>query len=61
MDLGLQGKTAVITVLVEQNVHQSLRLADRVYVLENGRIVITGGNARRCDYPGLGPETCSGN
>ena len=25
-------------VLVEQNVHQSLRLADRVYVLENGRI-----------------------
>ena len=29
-------------VLVEQNVHQSLRLADRVYVLENGRIVRSG-------------------
>jgi branched-chain amino acid transport system ATP-binding protein len=32
-------------VLVEQNVHQSLRLADRVYVLENGRIVRTGSQA----------------
>ncbi len=29
-------------VLVEQNVHQSLRLADRVYVLQNGRIVRSG-------------------
>jgi branched-chain amino acid transport system ATP-binding protein len=29
-------------VLVEQNVHQSLRLADRVHVLENGRIVMSG-------------------
>ena len=37
-------------VLVEQNVHQSLRLADHVYVLENGRIVqlgIAGGNRSR--------------
>jgi branched-chain amino acid transport system ATP-binding protein len=32
-------------VLVEQNVHQSLRLADRVYVLENGRIVRSGSQA----------------
>ena len=29
-------------VLVEQNVHQSLRLADHVYVLENGRIRSSG-------------------
>ncbi|MGH6922751.1 MAG: ABC transporter ATP-binding protein [Propylenella sp.] len=29
-------------VLVEQNAHQSLRLADHVYVLENGRIVGAG-------------------
>src|SRR5262245_29063287 len=29
-------------VLVEQNVHQSLRLAHRVYVLENGRMVRSG-------------------
>jgi branched-chain amino acid transport system ATP-binding protein len=32
-------------VLVEQNVHQSLRLADRVYVLQNGRIVRSGSQA----------------
>lgn len=35
-----QGGLSVL--LVEQNAHQSLRLADRVYVLENGRIVRTG-------------------
>jgi branched-chain amino acid transport system ATP-binding protein len=29
-------------VLVEQNVHQSLRIATHVYVLENGRIVRSG-------------------
>ena len=29
-------------VLVEQNVHQSLKLADHVYVLENGRIASAG-------------------
>ena len=29
-------------VLVEQNVHQSLRLADVVHVLENGRVVRSG-------------------
>jgi branched-chain amino acid transport system ATP-binding protein len=29
-------------VLVEQNVHQSLRLAHRVFVLENGRVVRSG-------------------
>jgi branched-chain amino acid transport system ATP-binding protein len=38
-----QGGQAV--VLVEQNVHQSLRLADRVHVLENGRIVRSGSPA----------------
>jgi branched-chain amino acid transport system ATP-binding protein len=32
-------------VLVEQNVHQSLRLADQVHVLENGRIVRSGSAA----------------
>ncbi|HEY7458127.1 MAG TPA: ABC transporter ATP-binding protein [Xanthobacteraceae bacterium] len=32
-------------VLVEQNVHQSLRLADQVHVLENGRIVKSGSPA----------------
>jgi branched-chain amino acid transport system ATP-binding protein len=32
-------------VLVEQNVHQSIRLADGVYVLENGWIVRSGSQA----------------
>ena len=32
-------------VLVEQNAHHSLQLADYVYVLENGRIVRSGSRA----------------
>ena len=28
--------------LVEQNAHRALQLADRAYVLENGRIVMSG-------------------
>jgi branched-chain amino acid transport system ATP-binding protein len=32
----------VTILLVEQNVHQALDLADRAYVLENGRTVRTG-------------------
>lgn len=36
----------VTIFLVEQNAHQALRIADRGYVLENGRIVMSGtGNA----------------
>ncbi len=35
-----QGTTVL---LVEQNVYQSLRIADRAYVLETGRVVLTGG------------------
>ena len=29
-------------LLVEQNVHHTLAMCDRAYVLENGRIVLTG-------------------
>jgi branched-chain amino acid transport system ATP-binding protein len=29
-------------LLVEQNVHQSLQIADRAYVLETGRVVLSG-------------------
>lgn len=32
----------VTIFLVEQNANQALKLADRAYVLENGRIVMTG-------------------
>lgn len=35
-------KQGVTIMLVEQNVYQSLRIADRAYVLETGRVVLTG-------------------
>jgi branched-chain amino acid transport system ATP-binding protein len=41
-DLNREGLTCV---LVEQNVAVSLRLADRAYVLENGRVTLAGSGA----------------
>lgn len=35
-------RQGVTILLVEQNVYQSLRIAHRGYVLETGRIVLTG-------------------
>ena len=35
----------ITVLLVEQNVHQSLEIASRAYVLENGHIVLDGGSA----------------
>jgi branched-chain amino acid transport system ATP-binding protein len=32
----------ITVLLVEQNIHKSLEIADRAYVLENGRIVLEG-------------------
>jgi branched-chain amino acid transport system ATP-binding protein len=32
----------VTILLVEQNIHQALKIADRAYVLKNGRIAMTG-------------------
>ena len=40
-------------VLVEQNVAQSLRLADHAYVLENGRIVLSGTGAELLQNDGV--------
>lgn len=34
----------ITILLIEQNVHQSLEIADRAYVLENGRISLQGGS-----------------
>jgi len=45
-------RAAGVTVfLVEQNAHRALQLADRGYVLENGRVVLqdTGANLLRND------------
>jgi branched-chain amino acid transport system ATP-binding protein len=56
-DLNRDGITCL---LVEQNVALSLKLANRAYVLENGRITLTGSGAQllsddrvRCAYLGL--------
>ncbi|HVF90662.1 MAG TPA: ABC transporter ATP-binding protein [Blastocatellia bacterium] len=35
-------REGITILLVEQNVHQSLRFADRAFVLENGRVVLEG-------------------
>lgn len=41
----------VSTLLVEQNAHAALRVADRAYVLEGGRIVLQGGASDLADDP----------
>ena len=35
-------KEGVTILLVEQNVYQSLRISNRAYVLETGRVVLSG-------------------
>ena len=37
--------TGLTVLLVEQNVHLSLEITDRAYVLENGRIIMEGTGA----------------
>ncbi|MCC7426870.1 MAG: ABC transporter ATP-binding protein [Alphaproteobacteria bacterium] len=41
----------IAVMLVEQNVHASLKLAHRAYVLEKGRIVLGGAAAEMLDNP----------
>jgi len=40
-------------VLIEQNVHRSLAVANRVYVLERGRVVFSGTPAEVNEHPAL--------
>lgn len=47
-DINAQGLTIL---LVEQNVRQALRIAHRGYVLENGRIVLSGSGRELLDEP----------
>ena len=49
----LNTRDQLTIMLVEQNVVQSLALADRGYVLENGRIVLDGDAARLGDHPDI--------
>lgn len=44
-------KQGVTVLIVEQNVQRTLRLADRAYVLEQGRIVLTGSGAELMQDP----------
>jgi branched-chain amino acid transport system ATP-binding protein len=44
-------RTGVSVLLVEQNVRQSLRLAHRAYVMENGRIVLQGASPELLESP----------
>ena len=38
-------REGITILLVEQNVQQSLKIADRAYVLENGRVILEGAGA----------------
>ncbi|MBT6544185.1 MAG: ABC transporter ATP-binding protein [Rhodobacteraceae bacterium] len=46
-------KTGLSFFLVEQNVMQSLEIADRAYVIENGKIVLSGNTDALLDDPEL--------
>ncbi len=46
-------KTGLSVLLVEQNVVQSLQIADRAYVLDNGRVVMSGKASELAQDPGL--------
>jgi branched-chain amino acid transport system ATP-binding protein len=43
--IGKLNREGITCLLVEQNVALSLKLASRAYVLENGRVTLTGSGA----------------
>jgi branched-chain amino acid transport system ATP-binding protein len=52
--IGEINRLGVTILLIEQNVHQALRIANRAYVLETGRVVLTGSGEQL--RPGKGAE-----
>ena len=42
-------RSGITILLVEQNVQQSLKISDRAFVLENGRVVLEGVGAELLD------------
>ena len=46
-------KEGLAIFLVEQNVMQSLEIANRAYVMENGKVVLSGAAADLIDDPDL--------
>jgi len=44
-------RQGITVLLVEQNVRQSLRISDRAYVLETGRVVLSGSGAELLEDP----------
>jgi branched-chain amino acid transport system ATP-binding protein len=44
-------KTGVSILLVEQNIRQSLQIADRAYVLENGKVLLSGTGKELLENP----------
>ncbi len=51
--IGRLNADGLAILLVEQNVMQSLAIAHRAYVLENGRIALQGPAAELAEHPGL--------
>ncbi|MGQ0664822.1 MAG: ABC transporter ATP-binding protein [Pseudomonadota bacterium] len=51
--IGELNRAGLAILLVEQNVVESLALAERAYVMENGRIVLSGAAATLADDPAL--------
>jgi branched-chain amino acid transport system ATP-binding protein len=41
----------ITVLLVEQNAHRALNMADRAYVIETGRILLSGSAAELRDSP----------
>ncbi len=50
---GRLNRDGLAILLVEQNVVQSLAIAHRAYVLENGRIALSGAAAELAEHPEL--------